>query len=135
VRVGNFSVITARQLRALVVAPELWNHYAAAVFRIRAPFTTIPVPRALRHAGRSKMNFVALMIHGLSAMSLYSDIIGTRLLIVVEALTICNALTIVSLLAVRIANSGDAHMGRHGVWPFRSIALAGIDVLPWLWPL
>jgi hypothetical protein len=104
VRVGNFSVIPARQLRALVVAPELWNHYAASVFRIRAPFTTVPVPRALRYAGRSKMNFVALMIHGLSAMSLYSDIIGTRLLIVVAGLIIFNALAIVSLLAVRIVN-------------------------------
>lgn len=81
VRVGNFSVIPRRRLTSLVATSELWNHYAAAAFTSRQPYETIPTARAKRLAGRSKMNFVGLVIHGLSAVSVYSDIIGVRLLI------------------------------------------------------
>ena len=81
VRVGNFSVIPRRRLESLVATSELWNHYAAAAFTSRQPFETIPTRRAKRLDGRSKMNFVALVTHGLSAISVYSDTIGVRLLI------------------------------------------------------
>jgi len=60
---------------------ELWNHYTAAVFRSKLPFITIPIPRGRRIAGTSQMNFVALVSHGLSAISVFGDIVGVRLLI------------------------------------------------------
>lgn len=80
VRVGNFSVAPPRALRRLMAAPELWNHYAAAIYRARIPHTSIPLPRGSRLAGRSKMNFVSLLVHGLSAISIFSDVVGARLL-------------------------------------------------------
>jgi hypothetical protein len=60
---------------------ELWNHYAAAVFRSSLPFTMIPIPRGTRITGTSKMNFVALVSHGLSAISVFGDVVGVRLMI------------------------------------------------------
>ena len=81
VRVGNFSVVPQRQLRRLVAVSELWNHYAAAVFKSRLPFVTVPTQRATRLAGKSRMNFVALVMHGLSAISVFSDRVGVRMLI------------------------------------------------------
>ncbi len=81
VRVGNFSAIPRKRLESLVATSELWNHYAAAAFTSRQPFETIPTSRARRLDGRSKMNFVGLVIHGLSAVSVYSDVIGVRLMI------------------------------------------------------
>src|SRR5262249_41875991 len=71
VRVGNFSVLPFQHLSTLSVMPELWNHYAAAVFRSKLPVATIPIPRGQRIAGTSHMNFVALVSHGLSAMSVF----------------------------------------------------------------
>jgi hypothetical protein len=82
VRVGNFSAVPRHLLRRLVAVSDLWNHYAAAVFHARIPFTTIPTRRGTRYAGGSQMNFVALVAHGLSAMSVFGDRIGVRLLIV-----------------------------------------------------
>ena len=82
VRVGNFSVLPPQALHRLMVAPELWNHYAAAVFRARLPHASIPLPRGTRLDGRSKMNFVSLLVHGLSAISVFSDVVGARLLAV-----------------------------------------------------
>ena len=81
VRVGNFSILPSRYLGALGVMSELWNHYAAAVFRSKLPFTTIAIPRGHRLAGKSQMNFVDLVSHGLSAISVFGDIVGARLLI------------------------------------------------------
>jgi glycosyltransferase involved in cell wall biosynthesis len=81
VRVGNFSILPSKYLSALGVMSELWNHYAAAVFRSKLPFITIPIPRGHRITGTSQMNFVALVSHGLSAISVFGDIVGVRLLI------------------------------------------------------
>lgn len=81
VRVGNFSILPSEYLNTLVAMSELWNHYAAAVFRSKLPFTMIPIPRGTRIAGTSRMNFAALVSHGLSAISVFGDILGVRLLI------------------------------------------------------
>lgn len=81
VRVGNFSILPAEYLNTLVVMSELWNHYAAAVFRSRLPFTMTPIPRGTRIAGTSRMNFGSLVSHGLSAISVFGDVVGVRLLI------------------------------------------------------
>jgi polyisoprenyl-phosphate glycosyltransferase len=81
VRVGNFSILPFSRLSTLAVVSELWNHYAAAVFRARIPHETVPTDRGYRISGKSKMNFVSLVTHGLSAMSVFAEIIGTRVLI------------------------------------------------------
>lgn len=81
VRVGNFSILPPGYLTTIVVMSELWSHYAAAVFRSKLPFVTVPIPRGTRIAGISKMNFVSLVSHGLSAISVFGDIVGVRLLI------------------------------------------------------
>lgn len=82
VRIGNFSVMPREHLRTVVVMSELWNHYAAAMVRSKLPLHMEPVPRGSRISGKSTMNLVALVTHGLSAISVFSDIVGTRLLIV-----------------------------------------------------
>ena len=81
VRVGNFSVLPASALTRLMVVSELWNHYAAAVFKARLPCRTLPLPRGQRFAGGSQMNFASLLVHGLSAISVFSEIVSARLLV------------------------------------------------------
>lgn len=80
VRVGNFSVLPREALTRLMAVSDLWNHYAAAVYRARLPRRLLPLARGKRLAGESKMNFVSLLIHGLAAMSVFSDRIAARLL-------------------------------------------------------
>jgi polyisoprenyl-phosphate glycosyltransferase len=80
VQVGNFSVVPRSAMARLMAVPDLWNHYAASVYRARLPRRLVPLPRGRRLAGESKMNFVSLLIHGLSAMSVFSDQVSARLL-------------------------------------------------------
>jgi hypothetical protein len=81
VRIGNFSALPWCRLHQLVTASDLWNHYAASVVKSRLPIVTIPTKRATRLAGKSRMNFVSLVSHGLSAISVFSERVGVRLLI------------------------------------------------------
>jgi len=102
VRVGNFSIIPRERLSCLVASSELWNHYAAATFASKQPYATIPTARAKRLDGRSKMNFVNLVIHGLSAISVYSDAIGVRLLIATGAMIGLDLFALAITLVVRL---------------------------------
>jgi hypothetical protein len=100
VRVGNFSAVPKRRLRSIVVVSELWNHYAASAFRSRQPFVTVPTKRGKRLDGRSSMNFVSLVAHGLSAIAVYGDVVGVRLLVLAAGLGLLSILgLIVSVLA------------------------------------
>jgi len=97
VRMGNFSFLPWRLARRLVVAGELWNHYAAAVIASKIPYRLVPCPRGHRIRGTSKMNFVSLVTHGLSAIAVFSDRLGVRVL---AATAVTSALAITGLLAV-----------------------------------
>lgn len=79
VRVGNFSIMSRRCLECICTSAALWNHFAAAVFASRQKMTLVPTRRGTRLAGKPKMNMPALVTHGLSALSVFSDRIGTRL--------------------------------------------------------
>lgn len=114
VRVGNFSAIPRERLASLVVVAELWNHYAAAAFRSRQPRCSVPTRRARRLHGRSSMDFVGLVTHGLSAISVYSEIIGVRMLVVSLALIVLLALGVIATVLVRLARPGLAVPGWAG---------------------
>lgn len=101
VRVGNFSIIPAAYLDTLVAMPELWNHYAASVFRSKLPFSTRPIPRGKRIAGESQMNFASLVSHGLSAIAVFGDIVGVRFLIGSLLGALLGGLAILAVIVIR----------------------------------
>jgi hypothetical protein len=79
-RVGNFSAVPRHLLDRLVVSPDLWNHYAAAVARARLPLALVPTRRGRRLHGRPRMSTVGLVVHGLSSLAVFADVVGARLL-------------------------------------------------------
>jgi polyisoprenyl-phosphate glycosyltransferase len=102
VRVGNFSVVPRQRLRSLVVVAELWSHYAAAVFISRLPFTMIPTRRAERVAGRPRMNYVSLVMHGLSAISVFSEVVSVRVLLATLYLGLAAVTGILTVAGIRL---------------------------------
>ena len=100
INVGNFSIVPSECVDRLVAVTELWNHYASAVYKARLPHDSIPTKRAPRLAGRPRMNFVALVIHGLSSIAAYGDVVGVRMLLAslgVIFATVAGLLTVVVL--------------------------------------
>jgi hypothetical protein len=122
VRVGNYSAIPRSALSRLVVVSELWNHYSAATFNARIAYTTIPTARARRLDGNTKMGFISLVVHGLSALSVYSHIIGVRLLVATVGFI---ALVLLALLGLL----GAAFGGLHPAPPWAVVSMAALVVL------
>ena len=105
VRVGNFSVIPRSRLASLVVVSEMWNHYAAAVFKSRQPHCSIPTTRGRRLQGESSMDFVGLVVHGLSAISVYGEVVGVRFLVLALLLILLSLVGVVCILVVKLTTS------------------------------
>jgi hypothetical protein len=78
---GNFSLIPMEAVRRLVRMPELWNNLPASIMRSRLATVAVPLPRGQRYAGRSRMKLSGLIVHGLSAMSVFSEVIFVRVLL------------------------------------------------------
>jgi glycosyltransferase involved in cell wall biosynthesis len=102
VRVGNFSVVPYSLLAGLVVDLNLWNHYAASVYVSKARTATIPTQRGRRLHGRSRFGFVSLVIHGLSAISCYNEIVSVRLLIYTAVAALALLVSLAATVAVRL---------------------------------
>jgi len=102
VRVGNFSAVARVQLESLVAVSALWNHYAAAAYQSRQPICTIPTRRAPRIKGTSRMNVVALVAHGLSAISVQSEVVGVRLVVMAIIVAVLAASGLVAVVMVRL---------------------------------
>ena len=124
VRVGNFSAIPRARLESLVVVSELWVHYAAAVVRSRQPWSAVPVSRDRRLDGRSRMNFVALVVHGLGAISVYSDVVFTRAIGAADmALTLA---AIAAVVGIAVHVTAIPRIAPAFCWhPLQSASLAG----------
>jgi hypothetical protein len=68
-------------LERLVTMSELWNHYAGAVYKSKLPHGRLPTDRGHRLGGKSHMDLVALVAHGLAGISTFYDVVATRILI------------------------------------------------------
>lgn len=99
---GNFSLFSRSYARRLVRVSDLWNNLPAAVLRSRLPIEPVPIDRARRYAGNSKMNFTSLIVHGLSGISVYAETIFARLLMLTLSLFAFSSLAIVALLILRL---------------------------------
>lgn len=98
---GNFSIIPGSILNRVVHLPEIWNHFAAGIMRANIPWSSIPTKRGNRYAGSSKMNFVSLVIHGLSAIAVYIEILTVRLMLSAIVVIVISFIAFFVLLYVK----------------------------------
>lgn len=105
IEIGNFSVVPRARVSSLVTVSELWIHYAAAAVRSRQPLSKVPGVRGRRLDGRSHMGFVALVVHGLSAIAAYSDLVFTRLITGASLLAAAAAIGLGAVVYTRLFTS------------------------------
>jgi glycosyltransferase involved in cell wall biosynthesis len=97
---GNFCAISPPALQQLVHAPEIWNHLAATVSRQRCPIVRVPHDRAPRYAGEPKMTLQPLVLLGMSALSVYIDVILIRMVFATLIFAAVTGVVIVALLSL-----------------------------------
>ncbi|MBI9084071.1 MAG: glycosyltransferase [Desulfobacterales bacterium] len=81
IRFGNFCHIPAGLLDLLVHYPELWNSLSGCIKKSGLPREGIDSHRGKRYFGPSKMSFVSLVLHGLSAISVFKEAMLLRVLL------------------------------------------------------
>jgi polyisoprenyl-phosphate glycosyltransferase len=99
---GNFSLLSREHAERLSLVSDLWNNLPAAIMRSRLPITLVPIDRGRRYFGSSKMSFVSLSLHGISAYSVYTDAILVRLLITTFVLSGVGVFAAVVVSALRL---------------------------------
>ena len=104
---GNFSLIPQRRLQNLVRVSEIWNNFPGGIIRSRIPYVAIPTERGKRLAGESKMNFVSLVLHGLSTISVLIDVTAVRILIFSIGMSLAALLVICIVLFLKWMNDAS----------------------------
>jgi len=77
---GHFMVIPKMAADRLVFMSDIWNNLAATILKAELPFHKVDTNKGARYDGNSKMNFHSLVLHGLSAISVFIENISVRLL-------------------------------------------------------
>jgi hypothetical protein len=99
---GNFSLIPFDLLKRIVHLPDVWNNLPAALVKSRLPITFVPSRRGTRYSGASQMNFISLIIHGMSAISVFADVSFTRLLLGSAFVSLFTLAGMIAVVAIRI---------------------------------
>ena len=97
---GNFCIIPRPILQHVVYISEIWNHFSGGIIRSKLPYTSIPLERGKRLKGNPKMHFIDLVLHGLSSIAIYVDVVSIRLLLLSSlfiAISLCGILLVIGI--------------------------------------
>lgn len=102
---GNFSLIPGDRVPNIIFNSGIWNNFAATLLKSRLPLRFVPTERGKRYHGQSTMSYTSLMIHGFSAISVFTDVVIGRIISLLVVATIATALAIAGIV---IAKFGGA---------------------------
>ena len=102
IKFGNFSCLPKDHVKQLIEKPYLWNTYSSSVVRAIDDRTFIPSIRGLRYVLPSKMNFLALVFHSLTIISVFRNAVVIRSIVffLVYLFLISNNISILTLAPI-----------------------------------
>ncbi len=106
---GNFMAIGPIALKRLAAMQELWMHVAGCVLSSKLRIETLPIDRGPRYAGKSKMNFVGLALHGFRALMVFAEDVLVRvgmMCALVAGLTVSASFLAIGLKLANFATPG-----------------------------
>lgn len=83
---GNFMALKPSAVKRLVSMQELSIHVAGAVLASKLRAGRCPIDRGPRYAGKSKMNFVGLALHGFKGLMVFAEDVLVRVGILCAAI-------------------------------------------------
>jgi glycosyltransferase involved in cell wall biosynthesis len=101
-RFGNFMALSPAALARLAGMGESWVHVAAAVVKARLRRRDVLIDRGARYAGASKMNFPSLVLHGMRAVMVFSDLVLTRMALALGAMAGLVVAAVAGALTVKL---------------------------------
>jgi hypothetical protein len=101
-RFGNFMALSPTALERLSGMYETFTHVAAAVVKAKLRRADVPTDRAPRYAGQSKMNFPSLVLHGMRAVMVFSDLVLTRMALALVAMAAVVVAVVLGAVAAKL---------------------------------
>jgi polyisoprenyl-phosphate glycosyltransferase len=98
VRSGNFAAYRGRFAREVLRHPHFDQCYSATLLSLDLDVVCVPAPRGARYAGRSRMNYQRLFMHGLRMLMPFTDRIASRALLAFSA-TVALAVALAATVA------------------------------------
>jgi hypothetical protein len=102
-RFGNFMALSPIALERLSGMYETSTHVAAAVVKAKLRRADVPTDRGVRYAGQSKMNFPSLVLHGMRAVMVFSDLVLTRMALALVAMAAAVIAVVIGAVAIKLA--------------------------------
>ncbi len=106
---GNFMALKSNALKRLVSMQELWVHVAGCALTSKLRMTTRSIDRGPRYGGASKMNFVALALHGFKGLMVFAEDVLVRVGLacaMVAAMSVVAGAVAISLKILGFATPG-----------------------------
>ena len=102
IKFGNFSCLPKDHVKQLIEKSYLWNSYSSSVVRAIKDRTFIASIRGVRYVLPSKMNFLNLVFHSLSIISVFRNLVIIRsiLLFLIYLFLIYQNISILTLLPI-----------------------------------
>jgi hypothetical protein len=91
-------------VKRLAAMQELWMHVAACALTSKLRMQSIPLDRGPRYAGKSKMNFVGLALHGFRALMVFAEDVLVRVGIICAFVAVTTVLASVLAIGLKLAN-------------------------------
>jgi len=100
-RFGNFMALSPIALERLSGMQETSIHVAAATVKAKLRRADVPTDRGVRYAGESKMNFPSLVLHGMRAVMVFSDLVLTRMALALVAMAAAVVVVVLGAVTMR----------------------------------
>jgi hypothetical protein len=120
---GHFSLLSPRACQRLVNMHELWVSFSAALLVCKLPLRRQGVDRGSRYGGRSHMNVVSLVVHGMRAASVFLEQIYVRAVLTLGTLSAVAAVVIVTALSLKLVDHASPG------WASNLIATSSVIVI------
>lgn len=104
-RFGNFMALSPLALERLSGMYETSTHVAAAVVKAKLRRRDVPTDRGTRYAGQSRMNFPSLVLHGMRAVMVFSDLVLTRMALALVAMAAGVVIVVAGALIAKLAGA------------------------------
>jgi glycosyltransferase involved in cell wall biosynthesis len=98
---GNFMALEERAVKRLVAMHELSIHVAGAVLASKLRTRVCPLDRGPRYAGKSKMNFVGLALHGFKGLMIFAEDVLVRVGIACALIATLSVIGIVAAIILK----------------------------------
>ncbi len=106
---GNFMALKPKAVKRVAVMQELGIHVAATILSSKLRVDNVLLDRGSRYAGKSKMNFIGLVLHGFKGLMVFAEDVLVRVGIasaLVAVLSIVGSITAIILKIFGFATPG-----------------------------